>query len=190
VRWSWPAERPLPTELKLLSAPERPLSAVVQFDSVSARAPALPALIERVLYSVRKSDAEGYELQALDPGTPLSTDELYLDEVRLIPTGRPLRRALLEVPLPPGASVESTTWGIDLRGADGKLQGLERARHESTPEGYVVPVEELREPLALRHLVRMAQRGSFVLPPARLFRMYQPEARSVEEGAQRRWDVR
>jgi alpha-2-macroglobulin len=189
VRWSWP-NLPVPTELRLPSAPARPLSAVVQFDSASASASALPVGIERTLYRVKKSGAEGYELETLPPGAALSTNELYLDEIRVTPTGRPLRYAMLEVALPPGASVESTTWGIDLPDRDGKLRGLERARHQATRDGYVVPVDGLSEPTALRHLVRLAQRGSFVLPPARLYRMYQPEARGVEAGAARRWEVR
>ena len=61
-----------------------------------------------------------------------------------------------------------------------KKEALEAARHESRREGYVVPVEPLAEPLRLRHLLRFAQKGSYVLPPARYYRMYQPENKALE----------
>ena len=63
-----------------------------------------------------------------------------------------------------------------------KLEGLERARHETTRLGYAVPVDGVAEPLRLRHLVRFAQQGTFTLPRARLYRMYQPTATAVETG--------
>ena len=190
VRWTWPAGQAPPDALRLAPLPGRPLSAVVQFDSATAASAVLPVSIQRRFYRVKKADANGYELQPLHEGQALSTDELYLDEVQLAPQGRPTRYALLELALPPGASLEGTTWGIDLRNAEGQLEGLERARGEATPQGYVVPLDPLAEPAVLRHLVRFAQRGSYVLPRGHLFRMYQPDARAVEAGGVQRLEVR
>ena len=66
-----------------------------------------------------------------------------LDDVTITPARATIRYSILEVPLPPGAAVENTTWGIQLAAGDGeasdeesddedssgrKLIGLERAR--------------------------------------------------------------
>jgi uncharacterized protein YfaS (alpha-2-macroglobulin family) len=90
---------------------------------------------------------------------------------------------VVDVALPPGAAVESGTWGLDVQ--DGKaLTPLERAQHQPTALGYAVPVEALAagEARTVRHLVRFSQRGRFQLPPAQLYRMYDPEAKALEAG--------
>ena len=120
-------------------------------------------------------------LEPVAPGTALDTDTLYLDEVD-VRTDVPLRHALLEVALPPGAAVETGTWGIDLETGAGKSEPLERAQQQDTAQGYAVPVDVLAagESIGLRHLVRFAQRGRFRLPPVRLHRMYDPDAKALD----------
>jgi uncharacterized protein YfaS (alpha-2-macroglobulin family) len=67
---------------------------------------------------------------------------------------------------------------------------LERAQGQITREGYTVAVDELRGSKTLRHLVRFGQKGDFVLPRARLWRMYQPEGKAMEAGpVLRHWVV-
>jgi uncharacterized protein YfaS (alpha-2-macroglobulin family) len=189
--WRLAAGQPLPSELRLAQAPAEPISAIVQFDSAAEETPQLAVTVERKLRRVTRSGPEGYELALVVPGEPLVTSELYLDEVRLVPRDRGLRYGLLEVPLPPGASVENTTWGIRIRNATGEAEALERARHEPGAGGYVVPVDPLTEGVTLRHLVRFAQKGTYVLPPARLYSMYQPEAKAFDVGnSARRLEVR
>ena len=127
------------------------------------------------------------KLEPVEPGSALDSNALYLDQIS-IQTDRALRWALLEAALPPGASVESSTWGLDLPGAEaGSTQPLERATHQNTAQGYAVPVEGLAAngKLTVRHLVRFAQRGQFKLPPARLYRMYEPEAKAFDSSG--RW---
>jgi alpha-2-macroglobulin len=188
--WRWPAGRALPTELQLAKAPSLLTSAIVQFESGEEAGPSLPAKLERRLFQVKPA-AEGQQLVPVDAESVLESDGLYLDEIRLSPGGRPLRHAVVEVPLPPGASVESTTWGVNLRNAAGQLEGLERARHEATPFGYAVPLDAADADVVLRHLVRFAERGTFVVPAARAYRMYQPDAKALEnEGRPHRWEVR
>ena len=47
------------------------------------------------------------------------------------------------------------------------------------------------ESISVRHLVRFAQRGQFNVPPIRLHRMYDPEAKALDtSGAWARWDVK
>jgi alpha-2-macroglobulin len=125
-------------------------------------------------------------LDAVAPGTALDSNALYLDQLSM-QSDRPLRWALLEAALPPGAAVESSTWGLDLPGASaGQTQALERATHQSTAQGYAVPVDALaaQKTLVVRHLVRFAQRGQFKLPAPRLYRMYEPEAKAVDRSGQ------
>lgn len=187
VDWRWPAGQPLPAELRLNPAPAAPLTAIVQFDSAAPERQQLPVTVQRRFYRVTKGAEEAYDLEPMPDGQPLLTSELYLDEIQLVPSGRPLPHALAEVPLPPGASVENTTWGIRLRNAKGEPEDLERARSEATPRGYVVPVDPLAQPVTLRHLVRFAQKGTYTVPPARLYRMYEPEAKAFEgSGATRK----
>jgi uncharacterized protein YfaS (alpha-2-macroglobulin family) len=191
IVWRWPSDKPLPPTLQLAARGPAGMRAVVQFDSTEERSARSSTGIDRRLYRVTRSKDGGYALDEVGEGTPLSTKELYLDEVTVTPQGAALRFALLEVPLPPGASVDSTTWGIGFKGADDKLEGLERARHEATRFGYAVPIDGVREPLRLRHLVRFAERGVFEMPRARLYRMYQPSVRATESGAAtRRMEVR
>jgi uncharacterized protein YfaS (alpha-2-macroglobulin family) len=177
--------------------------AYISYESTaSPNAAALPVHIERRLYKVislpsahqdpqtqPESQSQGrmnVRLEAVPNGAALDTNTLYLDELRVRSERRerPIRWALLEAALPPGAAVEASTWGLDLLGSDGKTSALERAVHQNTPQGYGVPIERLQvgKPLVFRHLLRFAQRGSYVLPPAQLYRMYEPEARAVEGG--------
>ena len=106
-------------------------------------------------------------------------------------SGAPLRFGILEVPLPPGTNADRTTWGIAVRfpGAQA-AEPLEHARYEQTPRGYAVPVDSLADEVVIRHLVRASQTGTFALPPARYYRMYQPEQKAFEEKARARIEIR
>lgn len=185
-------------------------------EAPASGAPALPLRIERTLWRVvtqarpkpagAASAARGgavapapaeaavppdgrmlVKLEPVAPGTALDSNALYLDQL-VVTSERALRWALLEAALPPGAVVESGTWGLDVVDAQtGRPAPLERATHQATPQGYAVPLEQLAAggKVTARHLVRFAQRGTYKLPPARVFRMYEPEAKGTEAGG--RW---
>jgi uncharacterized protein YfaS (alpha-2-macroglobulin family) len=214
--WQWPAGASLPNTLSLTGA-GKTAWAYLSFESSEPQAPTLPAVVERTLWRVvpqssseskkAASAAKGQEaagaepsadpgrmrvaLERVKPGEALDTTALYLDQVSVKADTR-MRWALVEVALPPGAAVESGTWGIDI--AEGsKAQPLERAQHQATAQGYAVPIDALSpgNPVVLRHLVRFSQRGQFKLPPTRLQRMYQPEAKAADQsGAWLAMDVR
>lgn len=210
--WRWPAGQPLPTTLP---RPAGAAWAYVDFESVQPSAATLPVHLERKLWKLvparddgaraaaasgasaaagREADASQLvvRLEPVAPGTPLDTDTLYLDEVD-VHADVALRRALVEVALPPGAAVEGSTWGIELQAGGGKTQPLERAQQQDTAQGYAVPVDALGagQAIAVRHLVRFAQRGSFNLPPVRLHRMYDPDAKALDtSGAWAKVEVR
>lgn len=79
----------------------------------------------------------------------IDSDALYLDEITLTSEqDAVLRYGQVEVPLPPGADVERTTWGISVNKPNAaKQQGqlLEKARNEMGELAYMVPVKERQE---------------------------------------------
>lgn len=189
--WRWTGAGAPPKELRLPSTAGPAMDAVVQFESAVTDKDALPVRITRTLYRVTKTGEDAFALTAVDAKTPLSTGDLYLDEVVLEPGRTRVRYGLVEVPLPPGASVESTTWGIRVPSKSSEPEALERARHQAMPYGYAVPVEPLAERTVLRHLVRFSQKGQYVLPATRLQRMYAPSPAAYEgASAMRRLEVR
>jgi uncharacterized protein YfaS (alpha-2-macroglobulin family) len=178
--------------------------AYVDFDSLEPQASTLPVRLVRKLWKLVPQDdaapASGgsdsgrlvVRLEAVAPGTPLSTDTLYLDEVT-VRGDAAMRHALIEAALPPGASVEASTWGIAIETGADKVVSLERAQQQDIPQGYAVPIDALAagESLSVRHLVRFAQRGRFNVPPVRLHRMYDPDAKAFDtSGAWAHWDVK
>ena len=181
--WRWAgAAGTLPTQLQLAGGAAAPAQtvAIVQYESRDAQVQALPVTINRRILRL-KSGAKGYTTELVQPGEALSTTELYLDEITLAPgAGSKHRFGLLEVALPPGATVEASTWGITMAGAT--PTALERARHTERRDGYAVPIDTLDAPLTVRHLLRFAQKGRYTLPPARFQRMYQPENKAFEGG--------
>ncbi|MFO6381320.1 hypothetical protein ACLBYN_52895, partial [Pseudomonas aeruginosa] len=105
----------IPSWVDLDEAPARPLPVAVSYRSAQAPSGQLPVQISRRL--LRLVPGEGaFEFKVEEVGDkPLSSDELYLDEVTLtVPEDTALRYGMLELPLPPGADVERTTWGIKI----------------------------------------------------------------------------
>jgi uncharacterized protein YfaS (alpha-2-macroglobulin family) len=123
-------------------------------------------------------------------GDAIDSNALYVDEVTLTPrSGNAYHYGLLDVPLPPGGDVEATSWGVSIDGLPGAKEGVSGpqpfqrvASYEMGELAYHQPVPLLDRPVTLRQLVRLALPGTFALPPARYFRMYQPDAKAFEGG--------
>lgn len=212
--YRWPAATALPTSIKLAAAPTPGLTAVAQFESRERETTQLPVQVERRLYRLvavalakaapaksgdadageptTPQDASHYTLELLPAHTPLKTDEVYLDEIVLKRgAGAPMRYGVVEVPLPPGATADRTTWGIQVQFPGSQSpEAMEQARYEQTPYGYAVPVDALDGTLVIRHLVRAAQTGKFMLPPVRYYRMYQPEHKAFEDKPRGYFEIR
>ena len=218
--WRLPPGTPLPEALALAAAAPAGTQAIVSFESREPQQSKLPVTIERRIYRLKRVDApvakpapkapprpgqpepstpsepvaaaSEFTLELVAANAPLRTDEVYLDQVVLRPkAGANLRYGIVEVALPPGASADRSTWGISLRkpGSD-TAEALERAKFETTPTGYAVPVEELSGEVVISHMLRVAQAGRFALPPVRYHRMYQPEQKAFEERARARVEIR
>jgi len=183
--WRWQGKE-VPATLSLGQAPTRPLTAYVQYESASEETAQLGVKVERKLFKMvaqKGSSGEGaertqqFELSGQEYDDGIKSNELYLEELTLTPAGGAhVRYGIVEVPLPPGAEVESTTWGITL----GNNVALERASNEPFRGGYAVPIENLEQPVVVRHLLRFSQRGKYNLPPARFYSMYAPQNKAFE----------
>lgn len=211
--WRWTGKEQ-PAALAFANPPAGPVTAFVRYRSAEAEKAKLPVTVERRLYrlvavpaaqaaprpaddrprgnNALVGDAAEFKVEAVGDGD-IRSNELYLEEIRLSPNGGPVPRfGLVEVPLPPGADVERGTWGIRVQGLEGEegVIPMERARSQSGELSYAVPVDELSGRRVFRHLVRFGSRGSFVLPPVRFHRMYQPEDKAFEAVAERHLKVK
>ncbi|BBA33559.1 uncharacterized protein sS8_1601 [Methylocaldum marinum] len=192
-----------PPVIQLKEEPLVPVSLRISYDRYTIGESRLPVRIERKLYRVEpvpaeeraKSDSEGEEggeegtvFRAVPVDEPWKVEvgQLYLDEVRLASTVQsPFRFGVVDVPLPPGADVEPTTWGLFIEGLPGEAETVEmpESRRAGGERGYSIPVDQLQGSEVFRHLVRFGQRGGFSLPPARYFRMYRPDDQAYEAGS-------
>jgi len=183
--WTWQGATPVPSVLSVSGTQERPLRAALSFQTQQPAVDPMAVTVTRRLSRLVPGD-EAFTFKLEPVGTkPLSSDSLYLDEVILTSKApKPLRYGMLEVPLPPGADVERTTWGIKLLGKDGtEPTALEKARFEPGQLAYAVPVDALSGELRLRHLVRFSQKGQFNLPPVRFTQVYAPQHQAQEAKA-------
>ncbi|MDR2189130.1 MAG: alpha-2-macroglobulin family protein [Azonexus sp.] len=192
--WAWSADKGLPQNIKVDQAPAR-LTAILRYESEEDNESALPVTIARTLYRLvpgKTGDGKStFTLLAVDPAQGLSTQALYLDEITLT-ANQPHLYGIVEAPLPPGASVERSTWGIRLDWGNGEAAPINRANAEEQRDRYGVPVERLdgANPFTVRHLLRVSQNGRFTLPPARYYRMYQPEQKAYAGKENQTWVVK
>lgn len=181
--WTWQGATPVPAALSLTGTQERPLRAALSYQTKQPAIDPMAVTITRRLSRLVPGD-EAFEFKLEAVGTkPLSSDSLYLDEVIITSkAAKPLRYGMLEVPLPPGADVERTTWGIKLMGKAGtEPTALEKARFEPGQLAYAIPVDALSGELRVRHLVRFSQKGQFNLPPVRFTQVYAPQHQAQEQ---------
>lgn len=179
--WQWSGVQP-PQALVLAGDLDQPSEVRIDYQSAQAAPSAVPVTIKRRLLELVESD-EAFVFSAHEVGRDdISSSSLYLDEITLnSESEQALRYGMLEVPLPPGADVERTTWGIQVSGLAGdEASALEKARNEPGELSYAVPVDSLQGELVLRHLVRFSQKGEFELPPARYLRLYAPGEQALE----------
>jgi alpha-2-macroglobulin len=177
-------------------------TALVSYRCHAAESSRLPVTIERKLYRLVPIASTGdkdkakepgrftFSAKAVKPGDAIDSNALYVDEVTLTPKkDSAFHYGLLDVQLPPGGSVEATSWGVSIGGLPGPGEGgsgaqpfQRAATYEMGEMAYHQPVPLLDRPVALRQLVRFALPSTFVVLPARYFRMYQPDAKAFEGG--------
>jgi uncharacterized protein YfaS (alpha-2-macroglobulin family) len=202
--WKWTGAA-LPSALDA-GAARADVSAIVSFRSHASEDSRLNITVARRFYKLEplevKADPKkqgaaessvgrsAFTARLVKSGDAIDSNALYVDEVTLTPrSGNAYHYGLLDVPLPPGGSVEATSWGVSIDGLPGEKEGesgpqpfARAASYEMGELSYHQPVPLLDRPVALRQLVRFALPGTFALPPARYFRMYQPDAKAFEGG--------
>jgi uncharacterized protein YfaS (alpha-2-macroglobulin family) len=203
--WRWTGSA-TPGELPLMAASATaggtvPV-AVVSYQSRTKEGSQLPITLQRKLYKLVaqapttnssgnvESNDQGrtYAAEEVPAGSALEANTLYVDEVTLTPKQGSYRYGLLEVPLPPGGDVEASTWGLTITGLSGAGDGgqqrapVRQVQHEMGDMSYHQPVALLDHAQVYRQLVRLSLPGRFSLPPARYFRIYQPEAKAFQDG--------
>jgi uncharacterized protein YfaS (alpha-2-macroglobulin family) len=169
--------------LNLSEAPLQPVTATINYNSSIDEPSSLPIRIERRLYLLKPgSESLQFDAEVIREGASLNSGELYMEEITLSQKKkRVFRHGLLEVPLPPGADVERTTWGMKIKGiGSNSLYSMEKTRHEMGQMSYSVPIDVLKDSITVRHLVRFSQKGKFTLPSIRYFQMYQPQQKAFE----------
>lgn len=197
--WRWDGGAGTPV-VRLSAAPAVPVALRVGYDRYTVGESKLPVEVKRTLYRLeveppKEDEASGTDgeqqgtvFRAVSVDDPWSVEvgPLYLDEVRLVSLAvNPYRLGVLDVPLPPGADVEPTTWGVKIDGLPGESEPVEmpESRLAGGERRYSIPIDQLEGTQVFRHLVRFGQRGRFTLPPARYFRMYQPGDQAYEAGS-------
>lgn len=190
--WLWLNQTP-PSILAFSAPPEANQVAIIRFNSKANTKNALPIGVTRNLYRLEPSGKStdkseiGFKVVPVKEGETLQSNRLYVDEIVLTPKAnfKPLHYALVEVALPPGANIESTTWGMNIAGLDTQdAKPFGNSTYEEGTLSYRLPVTQLNQSTKLRQLVRFSQKGNFYLPPARLFKMYQPEQSAMQQATQ------
>ncbi len=170
---------PLPTVLASSS------SAVLSYDSAQ-RGPVstLPATLTHQLYMLKSQSDGSFEAELVGAKDSVRTDRLYLDTYTLTPK-QALHYMVIDAPLPAGAQIEPGTWGIKIKDRD----ELPRANFQEMTSGYAVPLGQVTGATTVQHLLRFSQRGQYVLPAARAYNMYRPDAQVLESAARSRVTV-
>ncbi|MDR3299159.1 MAG: alpha-2-macroglobulin family protein [Candidatus Accumulibacter sp.] len=194
TEWRWLTGETLPGNLQASNAPAK-LTAILRYEADEDGNSALPVDIVRTLYRLERRNFEegraSYAAVPVNPADGLSAQELYLDEIHLS-AEKVHRYGIVEAPLPPGAAIERSTWGVNLIEGEGETaKAIDRSRAEEHRDRYGVPIEYLPadQDIVLRHLLRVGQSGRFTLPPVRYYRMYQPEKKAYAEGGNAVWVV-
>lgn len=210
--WSWQGGAGENVEVRLKAKPSEAVHAHLTYETYAQEESKLPIEIKRRLYLLhsepidkehppaQEKDAEPLKalFKAVPVEEPLQVEagELYLDEITISPSSEnaDYKYGVVDVPLPPGADAEPTPWGLGIVGIsedENRAISLSESTFYPGFQYYSIPVDELKEPVTFRQLVRFSEQGSFSVPASRFFKMYQPEDKAFESGAFfKRIDVR
>ncbi len=160
-------------------------SAVLSYDSAQRGAiSTLPATLTHQLYLLKPQSDGSFEAKLVGTNDEVNTDALYLDTYTLKST-QTLHYMVIDAPLPAGAQIEPGTWGIKIK----DQEELPRANFQEMTGGYAVPLGQVDGTTIVQHLLRFSQRGQYVLPAARAYNMYRPDAQVLEQPARNRLTV-
>jgi len=167
--WKWTGAG-LPATLDAGAA--RPdINAIVSFRSRASEESRLNITVARRFYKLEPREVKAhpkkqgaaestlgrsaFTARLVKAGDAIDSNALYVDEVALTPrSGNAYHYGLLDVPLPPGGSVEATSWGVSVEGLPGDKEGesgpqpfARAASYEMGELSYHQPVPLLDRPV-------------------------------------------
>ncbi len=174
-RWHWNGQR----DIGELSIPVNS-SAHLIVEQTAAKKSSLPLEIRRNFYKLTKnSDEEGYNANLVGSEN-LDSTILYLDEVTLTPKGK-MNYGIVQIPLPPGGSVEKSSWGTQVRLNKNSVIIDEKGTQEGV-DYYSAALPHLHGEVKVYQLIRFSTKGRFTIPGVRYFKMYAPEQQAYSSG--------
>lgn len=156
----------------------------------------LKVQVIRNIYALEKIENK-YIATLVDPKQGLSTEMKYIDEIIVQPENdastKGFNYAMIEVPLPPGAYVQTDLGEIQVvkRNDSGGDETVE-IEQKSKPGDlkYKIPVKELLGQKTFRHIIQFSAKGKYKLPMARFFEMYTPDKKAYKnKNSQAIWEL-
>jgi uncharacterized protein YfaS (alpha-2-macroglobulin family) len=174
-KWYWNGQK----DVGELNIPANS-SAHLIVEQAAVKKSSLPVVIKRSFYKLTKaSDEEGYNAYLVE-SDKLDSTTLYLDEVTLTPNGK-MNYGIVQIPLPPGGSVEKSSWGTQVRLNKNSVVIDEKGTQEGV-DYYSAALPRLYGEVKVYQLIRFSMKGRFTIPGVRYFKMYAPEQQAYSNG--------
>jgi uncharacterized protein YfaS (alpha-2-macroglobulin family) len=181
---SWQITGKESAEVNLTTSVDSETEFRLYYDTYKKDKHELAVKITRNIYSLEKRENK-YISSIIDLKSGVNTEGKFIDEIIIEPdsTNKDARfdYGMIEIPLPPGASVESNLGKIEVikiteSGSDETVEIDEVSRPGSLK--YKIPVKELTERKVFRHVIQFSAKGKYKMPMARFFKMYTPDKKA------------
>lgn len=152
------------------------------YDSYTSGESKKPVVVKRILYRLEKKD-NVYIALKMQEGEIIKSSELYIDEVEL-ESEKKFTHSMVEMPLPPGAVIERGLSKLTIQMPLESGQNTTLVVDDSAKDvelGYTIPIESIDGNIITRHILSFSTIGTFTMPMARFFEMYQPEEYAYEK---------
>lgn len=175
------------TNVQFNGFPGKSVYGHLTYDSFKPEKHSLPIRIERELYRLEKGpeseESRGrvkFKATALGKTLEAKSSDLYIDEIRITPEGGGGSFGIIEIPIPPGSRVEKQYLNLNITEFE-KSSFRHKVIFDEGNLYYSIPIESLEEPVIFRSFVRFSQRGEFILPRARFYKMYSPNDKAFAD---------
>ncbi|MBY0415793.1 MAG: hypothetical protein K2Q18_16585, partial [Bdellovibrionales bacterium] len=175
-RWYWNGQ---PKDAVDVTIPGN-YSAHLIVEQNSLKKSSLPVTIKRNFYKLTKAGEEDGFDASLVTDDKLDSTSIYLDEVILSPSGK-LNYGIVQIPLPPGASMEKSSWGTQVR-LNGNAIVIDEKGAQEGVDYYSAAIPRLHQEVKSYQLIRFSTKGRFTIPGVKFFKMYAPEQQAYSFG--------
>ena len=175
------------TNVQLNGFPGKGVYGHLTYDSFKSEIHSLPIRIEREFYRLEKQPKSEenrgrvkFTVTASGKTLEAKSSDLYIDEIRITPKGEGGSFGIIEIPIPPGSRVEKQYLNLNIAEFE-KSSFRHKVIFDEGNLYYSIPIENLEEPVIFRSYVRFSQRGEFILPRARFYKMYSPNDKAFAD---------